>query len=285
MDTVLKKYNVVGDKLFYHRSVRERCAGQSGVEPEVHRQFEVFYLISGKTYYVIDGQTYEPHPGDMILVSPNEMHALHIDGGEVYDRAVLLFDADILGTLLERIGISYDDFFLSKSRGLHVIGKDTVEKYRLGEALLAVMETDGDEQYRKLVTVARLIEFLARLDEMARSDRLIATLPSSEDELVRRAIGYVDEHIGERIRLDEMAGALFVSKSTLCHRFSKYMSISITRYVNVRKMHYASELMRRGLTATEAAARVGFDNYAAFLYNFKHLVGGLPTERHKAIKP
>ena len=283
MDTILKKYNVVGDKLFYHRSVREG-AGESRVEPEVHRQFEVFYLISGKTSYVIDGQTYEPNPGDMIFVSPNEMHALHIDGGEVYDRAVLLFDADILGSLLAEMGISYDDFFLSKSRGLHVIGKETVEKYRLGEALLAVMETDGDEQYRKLVTVARLIEFLARLDEMARSDRLIATRPSSEDELVRRAIGYVDEHIGERIRLDEMAGALFVSKSTLCHRFSKYMSISITRYVNIRKMHYAGELMRRGHTATEAAVRVGFDNYAAFLYNFKHLVGRLPTERQR-VKP
>ena len=285
MDTVLKKYNTVGDELFYHRTVTEICDGEYRVEPEVHRQFEVFYLIRGRTTYVIEGRTYEPEPGGIIFIAPNEIHALHIDGGEVYERAVLLFDGEMLEGLLERIGIAYEDFFLSRGRGLHVIGRETVEKYRLGEALLAVMDAEGDEQCRRLVTVARLIELLSRLDEMARSDRLILSEPISEDELVRRAINYVDGHVDRQIRLDEMAAELFVSKSTLCHRFSKYMSISIAKYVSVRKMHYADEMMRRGLSATEAAARVGFDNYAAFLYNYKRVMGSLPTEKHRGVRP
>ena len=285
MERIIKKYNVIGDDLFYHHTLSDGNGDVYKIDPEVHTQYEIYYLISGKISYVIEGKTYDPAPGDIIIVAPNEVHALRIDGRTPYERAVLLFDIGLLRELLLKIGISDEEFLFGKEGGLHIISGKTVEKYRLGEALIAVTEADGDERYRKLVTVARILEFLARLDEMARCDGMMQTPPTSEDELIKRAVAYVDLHIGERITLDDMAAALFVSKSTLCHRFSRYMGISINKYVNVRKIHRAHTLMRRGLTASEAASRVGFDNYAAFFYNYKSITGSIPKDIKRQIKP
>jgi len=285
MDIILKKYNVVGDELFYHRTVTEPFDGIYTVGPEVHRQFEVYYLIRGKISYVIEGRTYTPQPGDIIIAAPSEVHTLRIDGSETYERGVVLFDMDIMRELLSRIKIEPEDFFLGENHRFHIIERELVEKYRLGEVLLSIIDTEGDGQYKKLIAVSRLIEFLARLDLMAGSDGLSLMRPSSEDALVRRAVHYIDGHIGERMTLDGIADALFVSKSTLCHRFAEYMSISITKYINIRKINYAAELVRRGAGATEAAARVGFDNYASFYYNYKKIIGVPPTDGKRRLKP
>ena len=47
------------------------------------------------------------------------------------------------------------------------------------------------------------------------------------DPLISRVIEYVDTHICEQIKLDRIAAELFVSKSTLCHRFAEYMSMPL----------------------------------------------------------
>jgi AraC-like DNA-binding protein len=107
-------------------------------------------------------------------------------------------------------------------------------------------------------------------------DRLIA--PSLEDGMLRAAAAYVDAHVGDPIRLDDIARSLFISKSTLCHRFAKQMHMTINLYIAIKKMHRAADLLRKGHGATEVAAMVGYDNYTTFFYNFKRIMGASPTE-------
>lgn len=276
MDKILKKYSVIGDDLFYHHTLNEPTGDFYYSATEVHRQYEVLYLISGRISYVIEGQSYDAEAGDVIFVAPDEIHTIRIDGRHPYERAVILFDVDIIHNMLAKLNANLSQFSGKKNR-TRIIKKEIADRYGLPEALLSIIELNESEKYQKLGIVSRLIEFMVRIDKIAEADSEENTPPTSEDELVRSAIAYIDEHIKEKISLDSLAASLFVSKSTLCHRFSAYLKITPNRYITVRKMHLAQRLIREGLSVTNAASAVGYDNYSAFYYNYRQIIGKAPT--------
>ena len=100
-DTVISKYSVIGDDIYYHHTLSVSDGRDYHVSPEAHTQYEVLYLLGGALTYVIDGERYTVKEGDMIFVSPNELHSLEISGKMPYERIVLLFDMEILRVMMK----------------------------------------------------------------------------------------------------------------------------------------------------------------------------------------
>ena len=101
--------------------------------------------------------------------------------------------------------------------------------------------------------------------------------PVAVDPLIQRIIEYVDKNLSLPITLADMSRELFVSTSTLSHRFSEYMNMPLNRFIAVKKMHRADELMREGHSASEVSRLVGYENYTSFFYNFKKIMGRAPS--------
>ena len=274
MNNVLKKYNVIGDDFFYHRTVTEQSGENYYHGPEVHRQYEVLYLIKGEISYIIEGETYNAAPGDMIFVSPNEIHTIKISGNETYERAVFLFDMNVMERLITGADVKLSLFSGDGAKKLRIIDKETVEAFGIWEILSSMIECDEPEPYKRLKVVSKLIEFMICLDKIA--GNLDYVEPVAVDPLIQRIIEYVDKNLTRPITLDEMSRELFVSTSTLSHRFSEYMNMPLNRFIAVKKMHRADELMRDGLSASEVSRLVGYENYTSFFYNFKKIMGRSP---------
>ncbi len=278
MNRIFNEYSHIGDDFFYHHTVSEPQEGEHYRGPEMHRQHEVIYLINGKITYVIEGETYEVTPGDVLFVRPGEIHTLIIDGALPYERAVLLFNMTPIERMLCDAGVDVyrlSDEFTSR---LRLINASTVKAYNLDALLMDVVHSDEPEPYNRMRVIARLLDFISALHRLASSDAHEATPPLRVDPLVNHTIEYIDAHIDERIALEDICRELFVSKSTLCHRFSEYMKISPGRYIAIKKMHRADELMHGGLSASEASRLVGYENYTSFFYNFKQIMGVSPGE-------
>ena len=79
MNTILKSYNALGDDFYYHHTRSAPSDTRYSNGPESHRQYEILYLIDGSISYIIEGETYKVSAGDIILVSPNEIHTLKIN--------------------------------------------------------------------------------------------------------------------------------------------------------------------------------------------------------------
>ena len=274
---VLKKYNVIGDDFYYHHTLTDRSGRECYHAPEAHTQHEVLYLVKGEVSYIIEGETYDIKEGDMIFVAPNEIHTLKINGECDYERIVLLFDINILEGILSALGTTLDTFSFSGKNHFHVIKKRYVEEGGLDKLLLSITDGDEEEKYKKLDIMSGIISFVIAIDKTAARLKDNFTRPSSSDKLVAAVTQYVDSHIGEPICLDELADSLFVSKSTLCHRFSSYMKMTPTRYVTLKKMYRAAELLRDGMPASAVARAVGYDNYTSFFYNYKKVMGTSPA--------
>lgn len=279
-ERIIKEYSAIGDKLYYHHTITDAIGKSYSNEPSAHTQHEVLYLLSGELTYVIEGETYRVKKGDMIFVAPNEIHVLNIDGTKPYERIVLLFDMGILHGIMKALGTELRAFSYDGKNEFHIIKSEYVRRHRLDKILTEITETDIDAKYKKLDIIARLISFVTEIDR-AISEGDGFKSPDRRDTLVGDVIGYVDRHIDEKIKLDELAEELFISKSTLCHKFATVMNVSLGRYITIKKMYHAHELMKSGISAHAAADAVGYENYTSFFYNYKKIMGRSPTSSHR----
>lgn len=276
---ILKQYNLIGDAIYYHH-VRTEAVGEEYLHPsDVHASYEMLLLLEGDISYIIEGESYTAGPGDMIFVAPGEIHAIRIDGRKPYERLVLLFDIDALRSMMHELCAPLEVFSQESENRLHIVPCALAKEYGLDRLLREIFSCEDEDRYKRLFIMSKLLGFMIQTDKMFSEHKECFAAPTSKDGLVSAAITYINEHICEPIRLEEMAKCLFVSKSTLCHRFVKTVHMTTMHYILLKKMHRAAELLRKGYSASEAAAMVGYNNYTSFFYNFKRLMGKAPAER------
>ena len=276
---VLKQYNLIGDAIYYHHVRTEATGGEYLHPSEAHASYEMLLLLEGEISYIIEGETYTAGPGDMIFVAPGEIHAIRIDGRKPYERLVLLFDIDALRSMMRELCAPLEVFSQEAGARLHIVPRALVSEYGLDRLLGEIFSCEDEDRYKRLFIMSKLLGFMIQTDKMFAAHKERFASPTSKDGLVSAAVTYISEHISEPIRLEDVADHLFVSKSTLCHRFAKTVHMTTMHYILLKKMHRAAELLRKGYSASEAAAMVGYSNYTSFFYNFKRLMGKAPAER------
>lgn len=276
MATIISSFNSMFDSFFFHHSVSEPKEKPTLYGPESHRQFEVIYLAKGEVKYFIEGEEYLARQGDMIFVSPNEVHSLQIDGGTSYERIVVLFDFDLIKGMLATGEVTVSDACL-RTPAYRIIPAEIVKKSGLGDIMYSIAAIRADEESRPLRFFSLVLGLIAELNKLLSDKTSEPILPITKEPLIKKAIDYVNAHIGEPLSLDAIAAELYVSKSTLCHKFSSCMNISLNRYIAVKKVYFAADLIKNGMSATEASLAAGYDHYTTFFYNYKQILGVSPT--------
>ena len=276
-DKVIKSYNVIGDDIYYHHTLSQISDGDYYHAPTSHRQHEVLLLLQGQVSYVIEGETYTVTEGDMIFVAPGEIHTLKVSGISPYERIVLLFDMSVLEDMMRALNIDLGAFSYDGRNRFHVIKGELVRKFGLDKLLIDIISYDDSDKYKRLLIMSKLIRFAVNIDKMIEKNKDNLAEPTERNKLIASATEYIDDHLFEPIRLDAIAEHLYVSKSTLCHKFASVMNMTVNSYVTLKKMNAAAELLREGKGAAEVASILGYDNYTSFFYNFKKCMGFSPT--------
>lgn len=101
-------------------------------------------------------------------------------------------------------------------------------------------------------------------------------------EFVEKAVAYIDAHISERLTVEGLSAALFVSKNRLYEGFHSYFSTTVGEYVTSKRISLAKRLLATTeKSAAEISSAVGMENYSYFSKLFKRRVGCSPSEYRK----
>jgi len=96
---------------------------------------------------------------------------------------------------------------------------------------------------------------------------------------VIRAMEYVDQHLQDSIRIQDIADALGISVSHLSHTFSQETGTELSAYIREKRLDAAKKLLLHSdFTCTEIAEYFSFSSSAHFSTAFKELTGMTPTE-------
>lgn len=96
---------------------------------------------------------------------------------------------------------------------------------------------------------------------------------------VGRAADYIKRHLGERMRLDDVAGHVGLSKRHLQRLFHRFVRMSIQRFIIHFRVHAAAQEIRQSKRPiAEIALMFGFGDQSAFSTTFRRVIGTPPRE-------
>ena len=105
------------------------------------------------------------------------------------------------------------------------------------------------------------------------------------DELVADAQTELLRDLREPVRLASLAASSGVSARTLTRRFKSATGVSISEYLQLRRLDEAQALLRRtNLSVTEVGSAVGIHDPSHFTRTFKQLTGLTPSAFRTAVR-
>ncbi len=256
------------------------------VELHHHDFYEIFFLVSGDVTYSIEGRLYRVVPGDILLISPRELHQLFIKSDiEPYERYVLWIDPAMLARLstettnLEKcLNPARENY----SNQLRIPIEYMNEIRNLMESIYRESDCEGyggDVMQESLI--ARLLVMINRISDSKEEKSEEGPYTNT---LVEGVIDYVNEHYGEPLSLDDMAERLFVSKYHLSHEFRKQMGTGVYHYIQKKRVQIARQLLAHGEKPNNVFRSCGFSDYAGFYRAFKAEYGAGPREFAASLK-
>lgn len=132
----------------------------------------------------------------------------------------------------------------------------------------------GLERYEGTITL--LAAFALQLSDLL--NRLVTEECNSEPQIVVKAKRYINAHLEEKLSLDSVAGHVGVSPFYFCKLFKQATDMTLTEYVNRRRIEWAKrKLLNPNSRVTEVAFDVGFQSVSQFNRSFLKYVGTSPT--------
>ena len=94
---------------------------------------------------------------------------------------------------------------------------------------------------------------------------------------IGRAVAWLRDHYDQPVSIDDLAGMVHMSASTLHQHFKSVTSMSPLQYQKILRLHEARRLMSTGMGASVAGGRVGYVSASQFSREYARLFGNAPS--------
>lgn len=266
----------------FHYSTQNHC----NVELHHHDFYELYYFISGRVTYDIDCRFFELNPGDIVLISPGQLHKpIFLCDNEKYERIVLW----ISKKMMESLSTADTDlslcFRLANQNQRNRIpnnGDVTLQVRSYLDNLLTCCDKSlfGWDILAEVNIKSILIQLARYLDCCVQH----IGEDTKRSPLMESALKYINDNLSHDLRLQSIADGLSVNKYYLAHEFKKQLGINIGRYITLKRLSLAKELLLSGESVQSIGGACGYYNISNFFRVFKEEFGMTPKEYYKMMK-
>jgi len=253
--------------LFFNRTSAEQLSPQA-VTHTLHQRYQLVVCLYGKGKVCLEDQIYNVEPGTAVWVQPNKFHR-YFDVSEqgflwlffTYEQDASTFEGSPASSLYP---LHEEDLkIIENSAGLYQRAKGEREAFEVG------------------VGMGRLIDKLLTrpsLPSITQTDQV----QEQQCNLLRRVSRYVDNHLDQAIRIDNLAAEIGLSVSHLRKVFREAFDISLGRYLQNSRLTRGIQLIHMdALSISDIAKRSGFESTEAFSQAFNRAIGFAPTAYRK----
>lgn len=235
--------------------------------PGVRDHYLIHYVTEGTGYYQINGTTYQIHAGDVFLVYPDREVCYWADEENPWSYAWVGFNGSDARSLLEAGGFSPDTLVQENLPG----------KHNILAHLRRINECYGNDLYHNTAMTGELYKTLS-LFILEQKDPDLRDNSTFHDEIVQKSASYIDSHYSYPISVEDIAGAVAVSRSTLFRFFKKQLGLSPQTYLEqIRIKRACLLLMETELSIGSVARSVGYEDSMYFSKVFSKVTGQSPT--------
>lgn len=255
------------------------------VRPHWHYFMEIIYMKKGKGLVECDGDTYILQEGGLAVFHPESVHAIYSANHEPLVFEVLKFDINRLYT---------ENSYAPKLRViLNSANKDTVASIFFPKEEIEHMNpivlfeecreelTKKDYGYDILVhnKICYLLVNLIRIWREKGFNTDAAASHTQEVDSIHSITEYIDSHVGEAIRVEDLADMCNMSYSYFAKNFKHYYGRSCKEYIEFIRISKAEDLLLfTDFDLSYISQETGFSDSSHLIKIFKKWKGVTPKQ-------
>lgn len=215
-------------------------------------------------------------PGLVTLLPPHQASAFHTGGGVslVTIHVPKSGAGDARDRYVDRLAALRSPRFAFRDEFVRASMEALLRALRSGRSLQA-------DDYLGKVADALLchLSFLAEQPRHVPEPAILTTDQSLGNTSLAELLKYVDQRLGAKLSLDDLACKAGVSRAYFARNFKSALGISLHQYLNQRRIGMARKLLRDSdLDLAQIAQELGFASQSHFSEIFRALVGCTPRQ-------
>ncbi len=247
-----------------------------GLPPHWHREIEYGLVTEGRVEYVSPSGTVILEKGEAVIVKSQAMHyteSLSTSPCVLYTISFLPFL--IAGSEESLVYRKYILPFLSLD--FHAL---KIEDEKVTVSLEKLRRMDKEKRNYELEALSLLytlwLDSLSYLERKEIKRSGINTNPGEEN--IKKALGFIYTHYSEKISIDDIASASFMSRNSLFRHFKSSFGKTPIEVLNEHRLSVAASLLKKGMRITEVSQRVGFTTPSYFIKCFHDRFSVSPSQ-------
>lgn len=249
--------------------------GHIAIEPffqlHSHDVFEIFILENGECEYFCEGKTYALKKGDVMVIPPHTIHRALVKDFNQYERLLININPHLLLDFQYSSPILKENITFQKTNGNYMYRLDSKSFQRLVSLLNDIIKKMEEGKYIYSFTLQNLLfEALKVIFDPSISKQGL-NINNRLDERLVSILEFIETHLTDKeLSLDLVSENFHMNKYYFSHYFKKGMNLSFYRYVSLKRLSLALDMIKQNLLPMEQiAVKCGFLDYSSFYRLFK----------------
>lgn len=243
---------------------------------ESHDFWECLYVTRGSAAVSGGEKIYNVSEGEIVFHKPRELHKFRVTSSS--GLGVFVFSFDMRGDA--------NEFFKNKVFSLSEKQRAIVDElitFLSGSAHFpAGVRPNYVPEGSSALYLQTVETFITSLFLSLLNEQIISSPDESNDAKTFGAlVEFMRSRITSSVSVEELAKAGRISKTALKHIFARYGGMGAHKYFLKMKIATASKLLKKGMSVTEVAEKLGFSSQAYFSSAFKRECGLSPLDYAK----
>lgn len=251
-----------------------------GDDPKIqrmrHEKYEIFTLLSDEARFYVEGKIYNMKKNDLMIFNSREIHKVDFDKTKPYERWVFHFSKNAV-LPFQTANFNLLKAFENRPLGMYNhISAETAQRENIadyfGKIKISLM---NDEPGRDLMIKCYFIQMLISINRVT-TEAVRRSKNAEVENKIEEILEYINGNLTENLTLENISERFFISKYYMAHLFKNSTGFSVNKYISFKRVMLADELMSNGMSATDACAAAGFNDYSNFYKTFNKVLGRSP---------
>ena len=269
------------------------------IASHMHNLAELIYVISATCSLTINDVEYDLECGDLTLIFPNQIHAIHSK-----DSCQLLVMHISPDSITEYKDILLNSTLISpviKSSLIRPLSRTTLDTLIEYKASIdndknnpnSLFEFDAESEniyfnqsgeHNTYLNNEYLVNTFKGIIIILLADILTDNTKPKDNSLrnsslCQNALDYIEAHFTEKLSLENTAAHMGINKYYLSRLFSNELNITFTEYLCMRRLNFANALIRHSSESISSIMyKCGFQSERSFYRSFKKYYGKTPLQ-------
>lgn len=216
--------------------------------------------------------------GDIFVFSPHEIHFGRFLKSGTFRHIDFYFPLNFFESFscpCSALKYIFDDSSPDRINCIRPNPKDKTKIISLAEKIISLITEYTDEN--NILIFALIIEILSLCSEIYPKQKGLPETTGIPPQILN-TVSYISKHYNENITLQDIAEYSNCSVTYLSRIFTKYMGLSVYKYLIEYRISQAAILLKSGSSVTDAGYSSGFGDCSNFIRTFKKSTGMSPHQ-------